>query len=153
LGELPGWMCLPPERAEAVLVETPSLLITDDDSDFRETLREVFDPRGFNTILASDGEEALQILEKQPVHLLLLDMHMPRITGLEVIQRVRAWGRTPPWILLSAALDDAILRAAREAAAFSVLAKPVRFAQITDVVAQVMRQRYNWDAFPNRVTE
>ena len=38
---------------------TPSLLIAEDDRDFRETLREVFAPRGFRTLLAQDGEEAL----------------------------------------------------------------------------------------------
>lgn len=127
-----------------MLVETPSLLITDDDADFRETLREVFSPRGFRTILASDGDEALTILDREPVHLLLLDMHMPRCSGLDLIRQVRQVRPTPPWILLSAALDDTIVQAALEASACSVLAKPIRFAEITSIVADVMRSRYNW---------
>lgn len=126
------------------MVDSPSLLITDDDHDFRETLRDVFLPRGFRTLLASDGEEALQILEDEPVHLLLVDMHMPRCSGLELIRRARELRIALPWILLSAALDESIVREAREAAAFSILAKPVRFAQITAVVADAMRTRYNW---------
>ena len=45
-----------------MLVETPSLLITDDDSAFRETLRFVFEPKGFRTLLAGDGERTYLIL-------------------------------------------------------------------------------------------
>ena len=127
-----------------MLVQPPSLLIADDDYDFRETLRDVFAPRGFRTLLASDGDEALHILEEEPVHLLLVDMHMPRLTGLEVARRVQESRVAIPWILLSAALDESIVREAQEAEAFSVLAKPVRFAQITAVVADAMRSRYNW---------
>ncbi|HEX4148772.1 MAG TPA: response regulator, partial [Pirellulales bacterium] len=57
-----------------------SILITDDDPSFRETLRSVFEPRGFRTLLAGDGEEALRIVERDEIHLVLLDMHMPRLT-------------------------------------------------------------------------
>ena len=56
----------------------PSILITDDDLDFRETLRFVFEPRGFRTLLAGDGEEALEIMRGEQVHLVLLDVHMPQ---------------------------------------------------------------------------
>ena len=71
-----------------MLVETPSLLITDDDPGFRETLRVVFEPKGFRTLLASDGEEALKIVHSETVHVVLLDMHMPRLTGLETLRHV-----------------------------------------------------------------
>ena len=66
-------------------VKSPSLLITDDDSDFRETLQVVFEPQGFRTLLAGDGEEAIEIVRHEEVHLLLLDMHMPKLTGLETL--------------------------------------------------------------------
>ena len=54
-----------------------SILITDDDRDCRETLRDIVEPQGFRTLLASSGEEALDIVHGEPVHLVLLDMHMP----------------------------------------------------------------------------
>ena len=122
----------------------PSILITDDDLDFRETLRFVFEPRGFRTLLAGDGEEALQIMRGEQVHLVLLDVHMPKLSGLETLRRVRQLEWRVPIILLSAALDDSILRQARMAQAFSVLPKPVTRAQITDVVAQAFKQAYDW---------
>ena len=55
---------------------TPSILITDDDRDFRETLGGLFEPRGFRTFLAGDGEEALDIIRREQVHLALFDMHI-----------------------------------------------------------------------------
>ncbi|HEX4591244.1 MAG TPA: response regulator, partial [Gemmataceae bacterium] len=59
-----------------------SILITDDDRDSRETLRDIVAPEGYRTILAASGEEALEIFHDEPVHVVLLDMHMPRLTGL-----------------------------------------------------------------------
>src|SRR6266568_2007921 len=59
-----------------------SLLITDDDRGARETLREIFEPVGFRTLLAESGEEAIDIAQSQDVHLALMDMHLPRLTGL-----------------------------------------------------------------------
>ena len=84
-------------------VEIPSILITDDDRDFRETLSSVFEPRGFRTLLAPDGLEALRIVRCEQVHVVLCDMHMPRINGLEVVRELKAFDATLPCILISAA--------------------------------------------------
>ena len=124
-------------------LEFPSLLITDDDHDFRETLRDVFEPR-FRTLLAGDGEEALDIVRTQEVHLLLLDMHMPKLTGLETLRRVKLFKSRLPCILLSAGLDDAIIRQAELAEAFSVLSKPISRRQLTSTVEDALRRIYNW---------
>lgn len=127
-----------------MLIETPSILIADDDFAFRETLRQMLEPRGFQTIAAADGEETLKILDRQPVHLLLLDMHMPRLTGLETVRRIRQFESRLPCVLLSAALDERIVQEARLADVFSVLAKPVSRFDITDTVDQVFRRIYGW---------
>jgi CheY-like chemotaxis protein len=80
---------------------TPRLLITDDDRDFRETVAGVLADRGFETLQAGDGEEALKIVCRHEVHLLLLDMQMPRLNGLDTIERMRGVG----WDKLAAASD------------------------------------------------
>jgi CheY-like chemotaxis protein len=129
---------------QAMLLESPSLLITDDDDDFRETLRAVFEPRGFRTLLAGNGEEALDIVHTQEVHLILLDVHMPRLTGLETLRLVKQFKALLPCILLSAELDEFILEEARREHAFSVLAKPVTLRQLTGVVQQALEWAYNW---------
>jgi CheY-like chemotaxis protein len=121
-----------------------SILITDDDLGFRETLRSVFEHRGFRTLLASDGEEALRIVERDDVHLILLDMHMPRLSGLETIQRVKCFKSRLPCILLSAAADEELVRRALLAQAFAVLHKPVTQGKITSTVQLALERTYNW---------
>lgn len=125
-------------------LETPALLITDDDAGFRETVQGVFESRGLRTLQAGDGEEALRIVGTQDVHLVLLDVHMPKLTGLETLRLVKRLKATLPCILLSAQLDELIVEQARLAQAFSVLAKPVTLGQLTKVVLQALERTYNW---------
>ena len=127
-----------------MLLETPSLLITDDDPGYRETLRVVFELRGFRTILAGDGEEALRIVHDETVHLVLLDMHMPRLTGLETLRLLKEFRAMLPCILLSAQLDDLIIEQAQRAHADFVLAKTVTIGQITNTVRQSLQRTYAW---------
>jgi CheY-like chemotaxis protein len=122
----------------------PSLLITDDDSSFRETLGEVFAPRGFRTLLARDGEEALHIVQTEEVHLLLLDMHMPKLTGLETLRLVKQFKAMLPCILMSAKWDDMLIEQARSAQAFLVLAKPIKLSEITGAVCEALERTYRW---------
>jgi len=124
----------------------PSLLITDDDRDFRETLQGVFEPLGFRTLLAGDGEEALKIVGSEEVHLLLLDMHMPKLTGLETLRRVKQIKAILPCILISADADEVLAEQARRAQAFSVLSKPISRLNITNIVLMALRRTYNWPA-------
>ena len=127
-----------------MLLETPSLLITDDDPGYRETLRVVFELRGFRTILAGDGEEALRIVHGETVHLVLLDMHMPRLTGLETLRLLKEFRAMLPCILLSAQLDDLIIEQAQRAHADFVLPKTVTIGQITNTVRQSLQRTYAW---------
>ena len=127
-----------------MLLETPSLLITDDDPGFRETLRVVFEPKGFRTLLAGDGEEALKIVHHEMVHVVLLDMHMPKLTGLETLRMLKEFRAMLPCILLSAQLDDLIVEQARRAHAYSVLSKTVTVGQITGAVRQALQRTYAW---------
>jgi CheY-like chemotaxis protein len=127
-----------------MLVEPPSLLITDDDPGFRETLQVVFEPKGFRTLLASNGEEALEIVSRETVHVVLLDMHMPKLTGIETLRMLKEFRAILPCILLSAQLDDWIVEQAQLAHAYSVLSKTVTVGQITRTVQQALQRTYAW---------
>ena len=72
-------------------LERPSILITDDDPVARETLREIFEPVGYRTLLAESGEEALDIVREHDVHLALMDFHLP---GFRVSRQSRWSGRS-----------------------------------------------------------
>ena len=85
-----------------------------------------------------------EILGREPVHVLLTDMHMPRMSGLEIIRHVRHRDLVLPCILISAAVDDVLLEKARNVDAFSILRKPVRLPEVMDVVQRAMRTTYGW---------
>lgn len=125
------------------MLGTPQLLISDDDRDFRETLRTVFERRGFDTILAADGAEAVQIVEQQSIHLVLIDFHMPKLSGLEAIRQIRKSKAALPCILISAAIDD-LTREAAHSDTFSILDKPVSHRDLTATVASALVTAYGW---------
>jgi two-component system, response regulator PdtaR len=101
------------------------ILITDDDPDCREALREIMEPEGFRTLLASCGEEALDIAQSEAVHLALLDMHMPTLTGLETLRMLRQIHALLPCILITADVTESLIREACQERAYSVIPKPV----------------------------
>jgi DNA-binding NtrC family response regulator len=125
-------------------IADPALLISDDDSSYRETLENVFAPRGFRILLAGDGEEALHIVRTQEVHLALLDMHMPKLTGLETLRQVKQFKAMLPCILMSAQWDERLMEQARLAHAFLVLPKSIPLRQMIGAVWQALERTYSW---------
>jgi CheY-like chemotaxis protein len=119
-----------------------SILITDDDDRAREALREIVEPEGFRTLLASCGEQALDIVREEPVHLALLDMHMPTLTGLETIQLVRQFNAVLPCILITADATEGLIRRALNAHAYSVIAKPVSKNVVLYTVVRALVRAY-----------
>lgn len=105
--------------------EPLSVLIADDDPSAREALRDIVEPEGFRTLLAADGEEAVDMVRVTTVHIVLLDMHMPKLTGLEVLQLVHQINSLVPGILVTADANEELIRQAFTVRAYSVIPKPV----------------------------
>ena len=119
-----------------------SILIADDDTNCREALRDIMEPEGFRTLLASSGEEALDIVGTGPVHLVLLDMHMPTLTGLETLRLVRQINALLPAILVTADASDSLLRQACQLHAYSVIPKPVSKNVVLYTVVRALARSY-----------
>ena len=125
-----------------MLVESPAILITDNDHQFRETVLEVLRPSGYRTLEADDGLEALKIVQQEQVHVVLLDMHMPRQNGLETLRRLKRFKALLPCILLSAEMDERMEAEARKAQAFEVLRKPVSRVDLTGTIEHALQITY-----------
>jgi CheY-like chemotaxis protein len=119
-----------------------SILITDDDGGCREALRSIMEPEGYRTLLASSGEEAVEIAHEEPVHLALLDMHMPRLTGLETLQLLRQIRGMLPCILITADATEQLMRQAYQAHAYSVIPKPVSKNVVLYTVVRALVRAY-----------
>ena len=119
-----------------------SILITDDDIGCRQALRDIMEPEGYRTYLASSGEEAVDIVQQEPIHLALLDMHMPRLTGLETLELVRQTNALLPCILITADPDEGLMRQAFRARAYSVIPKPVSKNVVLYTVVRALLRAY-----------
>jgi DNA-binding response OmpR family regulator len=82
-----------------------TVLLAEDDPDVGDLVRHVLEADGYRVELARDGAEALELFESCPPDLVVLDVMMPRLTGFEVLSRLReleAEGRSVPVLILSA---------------------------------------------------
>ena len=120
----------------------PQLLITDDDRDFRLSLGEALSRRGYKTVLAADGIEAIEVLSSQRIHLALFDVHMPRLDGLGALQSLRNTQPSLPCILMSADLDEAIVARAHQLRTHQLLAKPFSLNLLADTIRLLLEQCY-----------
>jgi CheY-like chemotaxis protein len=120
-----------------------SILITDDDPAARETLRDIVAPQGFHTLMAESGEEAIDLVRTHEVHLALMDMHLPRLSGLETIAIVRQIRGGIPTILITGDNDENLIRRALSEHAYCVLAKPVSKHVVIYVVNKALSKFYN----------
>ena len=121
---------MPPAIVDRVFIEVSgmnrlSILIADDDDECRESLREIVEPEGYRAVLASSGEEAIDIIQEEPIHLALFDLQMPRMTGLETVQLVHQINARLPCILVTANATQEVIRQAFQVRAYSVIPKPV----------------------------
>lgn len=119
-----------------------SILIADDDRGNRETLRDLLQARGFVTVLAADGGEAVDIVQVELVHLVLFDLHMPRLTGLEALEIVRQVNELLPAILMTADATRDVLRQALQAHVYSVIPKPVNANIVLHTLTRALSQVY-----------
>ncbi|MEA3224985.1 MAG: response regulator, partial [Planctomycetota bacterium] len=76
-------------RIENELAKAPVVLVVDDNHQNRELLQAYLDDVDCETVPASDGLEALEILAKDPPDLILLDVMMPKMSGFEVCRRIK----------------------------------------------------------------
>jgi CheY-like chemotaxis protein len=119
-----------------------SILIADDDRQCQQALREIMEPQGYRTLLASSGEEAVDIVRDARVDLLLLDMHMPRLTGLETLQLVRQINALLPAILVTGDPSASVLQQAQRAHVYSVIPKPISKNVVLYTVVKALARCY-----------
>lgn len=86
-------------------MEKETVLIVDDEKEIRKLIQIYLNSEGYNTLLAENGQEALELLDKNQVHLIVLDIMMPKMDGIEACLKIRE-ERNMPIIMLSAKTED-----------------------------------------------
>lgn len=119
--------------------ETGPILIVDDDPVLQSLFTRVLEMAGFRALVAGDGESALSVLKEEPVAVVLLDGHLPGMTGPQVVRLIRADPDTAlvPVVMVTGASDVAARVEGLEAGADDYVVKPV---DIEELVARVKAQ-------------
>ena len=117
-----------------------SLLIVDDERGPAESLRMIF-KSAYNIFMASGGEQALEIIHTSPIDVVTLDLRMPSMSGIEVMERIKKFDEDIEVIVVTgySSLDTAV-RGLRFGA-FDYISKPFDVPQISDLVARAVARR------------
>jgi CheY-like chemotaxis protein len=114
---------VPPPKAEQGKV---AALILDDDQDMQALLKRILEDAGYETTVAGDGIEALLYLGRQDFDLILSDINMPNMDGMQLLEMNNQKGITTPVIFLTAQTDEDIEQKALELGAAEFLKKPIK---------------------------
>lgn len=118
------------------------ILVVDDQPNLREYVKQVLSLAGHQVLIARNGVEALDILESQPVDLILADIAMPRMNGYQLHERVMANPRWVmiPFVFLTARAQDSDIRYAKELGVDDYLTKPFNREDLLSIVRGKLRR-------------
>ncbi|MBI1937880.1 MAG: response regulator transcription factor [Ignavibacteriales bacterium] len=116
------------------------ILIAEDEIRIAESLKKNFLQAGHHALIAKDGEETLNVMEKIQFDVLLLDWRMPKLSGLEVCRKIRSTGSEIPIILLTALTDISNKVEALDAGADDYITKPFSFDEVMARINAVARR-------------
>ena len=120
----------------------PVVLVVDDEKSLRDFVRRNLDVRGYKVLTASNGLEALAVFQNENIHLVIMDMMMPHMDGLEATRRIRQESRVPI-IILTAMGEEADKVRAFDLGADDYLTKPFGVGELLGRIKAVLR-RADW---------
>lgn len=115
-------------------VQGPMILVVDDEAMIRNLLSQFLTLRGYRVRTAQNGMEALTMVQQQSPDLVILDMYMPGMNGVEVLQKLRAARYVGGVIALTASQDEKLLQRTLELGSVDVMGKPVDLDRLEMVI-------------------
>lgn len=107
-----------------------SISVADDDEAVRESLAALLEAHGFQARAYASGRALLDGQASKPADCILLDCHMPQVSGLDALAMLRAGGDSTPVVLMTGVPDSGLQAKARALGAFRVLYKPLTQAEL-----------------------
>jgi DNA-binding response OmpR family regulator len=117
-----------------------SVLLAEDDPAISEPLARALRREGYDVDVASDGPETLEAAKNGGIDLIVLDIGLPRIDGLEVCRRIRSLGQSVPVLILTARADEVDTVIGLDAGADDYVTKPFRLAELLARVRALLRR-------------
>lgn len=131
------------------MTKKPVILCVDDEWNGLEGHRMLFEERGYKVLVATSGDEALQLFASHPTDLVLLDYHMPRANGDVIAQRMKASQPDIPIAILSA--DDGLPESAMESVD-AFISKSESPASLLEIVEHLLDVRFLFAPFDGPAT-
>ncbi len=130
--------------------QTTTILLVDDDEAFRSSTAALLRDEGHRTIEAVDGQSATEILARASVDIILMDMRMPGIDGIDLVEVLRTRGETTPILMISGfgTVDSAVR--ALHVGADDFLTKPVEPSVLIERVDQLIERRPGFESDSHR---
>src|SRR5262245_373250 len=117
------------------------ILIVDDEPGIRQSLKGVFDDEGFTTEAVASGEDCLRKLEESPFDLILLDIWLPGMDGLETLRRIRERSPATHIIVISGHATIATAVTATKLGAYDFIEKPLSLEHTLLIVRNALSHR------------
>jgi len=112
----------------------PRLLIVDDEADIREFARNFFRKREIEVFVASGGRQALDLITKEDPKLVLLDVRMEEMTGIEVLRELRKKDASRKVIMVSGVEDEETIKEANALGVIGYIHKPFILEELEKIV-------------------
>ena len=120
--------------------EKPSILVVEDEAKMRRLVELQLGEEGFAVHAAPDAETGLQLLVREKPDLVVTDLRLPGMSGLEMLPKVRAARPRVPVIMITAYGDEATKRKAAELGAAGLLTKPIDFCSLRGEIDERLQQ-------------
>ena len=120
---------------------TKKILIVDDEEIVRYSFQKLFREPGFEIMEAANGLEALSVIKKELPDLVLMDIEMPGLSGLEAIQRIKSLNSQLPVIIMTAFGTSERVIAAMKYGAYDYLEKPFDVARLKEVISEALEMK------------
>lgn len=117
------------------------VLVVDDESDMRETVAELLAAAGYEVLVAADGAAAIRTIVARAPDVVLLDIEMPTLGGIEALTTMRAIAPDVRVVMLSGITDEARARRALAFGAFDYIPKPFAAAHLLQTIEMILAQR------------
>jgi DNA-binding response OmpR family regulator len=113
-------------------------MIIEDDEAMRSLLEDFFEEEGFETDSASNGADALRILSKDHLDLIITDIRMPGLTGLDILPRLRRLKPETSIIVMTAYGSEDVRRRSLDRGATTYLEKPIHLSQLRTLIHEMV---------------